>query len=152
MAAVMASVMILSTTKVATKQSKEAPPAVVEAVAPAYPRIAATAGAAGTVTIEVQIRADGTVSSTRVIKGVGVLAAAARISARRWIFSGTSDGGARVVPLTFVFRIMPPNTRKDELLPIFMPPYRVELRAILPEVIDSVNRDSAIPKSRKRNR
>jgi TonB family protein len=139
--------------KVAANQPKESRPSVVQAVAPAYPPIAATAGATGTVTIEVRVKADGTVSSARVVKGVGVLAAAATSSARRWIFAvAESQASIRMVRLTFVFKIMPSKTPKDELLPIFKPPYQVEVRAIVPEGVDSVNRDPATQAPRKRTR
>lgn len=143
MAIVIALVMALAPATFVAKVPREDQPSVVQAVAPAYPPIAATAGAAGTVVIEVRLKADGSVSSARVVNGIGVLAAAATNSARRWTFVGTDEqNNPRVVRLTFVFRIMPRDTPKDELLPIFMPPYKVEVRATVPKGVDSVNRDS----------
>jgi len=143
MAMVITLVMALAPATFVAKVPREDQPLVVQAVAPAYPPIAATAGAAGTVVIEVRLKADGSVSSARVVNGIGVLAAAATNSARRWTFVGTDEqNNPRVVRLMFVFRIMPRDTPKDELLPIFMPPYKVEVRATVPKAVDSVNRDS----------
>ena len=150
-AVVTALVMALSAAKLVAKEPREDRPPVVQAVAPAYPPIAATAGAAGTVVIEVQVKADGAVSSARVLDGIGVLAAAASNSARRWIFASSDAASTRVVRLTFVFKIMPRNTPADELLPIFMPPYRVEVRATVPEARDSVNRDPPMSKQSSRS-
>jgi TonB family protein len=137
-------VALMLSTNIAASHPSEPRPSLVQAVAPAYPPIAATANAAGTVTIEVKIKSDGMVSSARAVNGVGVLAVAATNSARRWIFAATqAKAGVRTVRLTFVFRIMPFSTPKDELLAIFKPPYEVEVRAIVPEGIDSINRDPA---------
>ena len=143
----------LTSINVAADQPNESRPTVVQAVAPAYPSIAATAGASGTVTIEVHVNADGSVSSLRVVKGVGVLAAAATNSARRWVFGAAQvQGVMRIVRLTSVFKIMPSDTSKDELQPIFKPPYEIEVRAIVPEGIDSVNRNPAKQAPRQRRK
>jgi len=127
-------------------------PAPVQAVAPAYPPIAVTVGAAGTVVVEVQLRADGTVSKIQTIEGVGALAAAAENAAGQWKFVGTDrQDSKRSVRLTFVFKIMPRDTPRHELLPMFLPPYRVEVRATARELIDSVNRDPPMSKQSSRS-
>jgi len=131
-------------------QTGQDEPSPVQAVAPAYPRIAATAGASGTVVVEVQLNADGTVSELRTVEGVGGLAAAGEDAARQWKFVSTSEQKKRSVRLTFVFNIMPRDTPKHQLLPMFLPPYRVEVRATVPELIDSVNRDPSTTKRSSR--
>jgi len=123
----------------------------IQAVAPAYPQIAAVAGASGTVVVEVQLNADGTIAELRTVKGVGALAAAGEDAARQWKFDGSSDKASRSVLLTFIFTIMPRDSPKHELLPIFLPPHRVEVRATQPELIDSVNRDPATSKQSSRS-
>lgn len=122
-------------------QTLDGEPSTVQAVAPAYPRIAAAAGASGIVVVEVQLKSDGTVLELRTVQGVGALASAGEDAARQWKFVGTSEHKNRSVRLTFVFKTMPRDTPKTQLLPLFLPPYRVEVRATMPEVTDSVNRD-----------
>src|SRR5882672_3336805 len=135
---------LISGTQQASQQ-----PAVVQAVASSYPRIAVTAGASGTVIVEVQVDARGTVTSVHTVGRTTVLAKAAENSAKRWIFGTTDESNnTRVVRLTFLFKIMPHDTPSDELSPIFMPPYGIEVRATVPEGIDSINRDP--PMTRKR--
>jgi TonB family protein len=131
-----------------TQQASQ-PPAVVQAVAPSYPRIAATAGASGTVIVEAKIDTRGAVTSVNTVGRITVLAKAAENSAKRWIFAADESSNARVVRLTFVFKIMPRATPGDELLPIFMPPYSIEVRTTVPEGIDSVNRDPPMTRKKK---
>lgn len=115
---------------------------VVKAVAPAYPVIAIAADVGGTVTIEVQIDVRGLVTAVRAVDGPKLLRAAAEITARRWIFSSVEDQTkARVVRLLFAFKLMPKDTPQDELLPIFMPPYQVEVRQAKGTLIHRVDSD-----------
>jgi TonB family protein len=132
-------------------QTMQNDPSPVQAVAPAYPRIAAAAGASGTVVVEVQLNVDGTVSELRTVEGVGALAAAGEDAALRWKFGSASDQKNRSVRLTFIFNIMPRATPKHQLLPMFLPPYRVEVRATVPELIDSVNRDPSTSRQSSRS-
>jgi hypothetical protein len=44
---------------------------------------------------------------------------------------------------------MPDDAPADELLPIFLPPYRIEVRQALPKVIDSPNVDPPLPLKKK---
>jgi TonB family protein len=104
-------------------------PAVVSAVAPAYPVLALASNTSGKVELEVEINAAGEVTSEQIIDGHLLLRQATERTARRWRFA--PDAGAlkaRTVVLTFVFRIMPKDTGAEELTPVFIPPYQVEVR------------------------
>lgn len=104
-------------------------PAVVSAVAPAYPVLAVASNTSGKVEVEVEVNVTGEVTSVRTIDGHLLLRQAAENTARRWRFA--PDAGtlkARIVVLTFVFRIMPKDTGAEELTPMFIPPYQVEVR------------------------
>lgn len=129
-------------------QAFQSPPrqiSVLRAVAPVYPPIAATAGASGTVVIEVQADPRGNVTSARAVEGLKILGRAAEDSARRWVFApvdGKTD--IRVARLTFTFKLMPDDADPSELVPIFMPPYQVEVRRATPRVADNPNVDPLI--------
>src|SRR5437660_10639911 len=62
-------------------------PAVVSAVAPAYPPIARTANASGDAIVEVDINREGKVTSVESKSGHPILRKAAEEAARRWLFS-----------------------------------------------------------------
>jgi len=116
----------------------QAPPSqsisVMQAVPPRYPLVAAAANVSGTVTVEVQVSARGDVMSSRAIDGNKFLRTSAENAARRWLFAPIDErANVRVACLTFVFTIMPRDTLPDELLPIFIPPYQIEIRQTLPE-------------------
>jgi TonB family protein len=137
------------------QQSSPQQPSVVQAVAPVYPPIAASAGASGKVVIEAQVDSRGIVTSVRTLEGLKLLGKAAEDSARRWVFAPTSEHASiRVVCLTFTFKLMPDDVAPDELLPIFMPPYHVEVRRTVPRVVDNPNIDPPInrqpPRPRKK--
>lgn len=104
-------------------------PAVVSAVAPAYPVLAVASNTSGKVEIEVEVNAAGEVASVRTVDGHLLLRQAAENTARRWRFAPDASAlKARTVVLIFVFRIMQKDTGPDELTTVFMPPYQVEVR------------------------
>jgi TonB family protein len=121
-------------------------PAVREAVPAIYPLIALSARATGTVVVEVQIDSSGSVTSTRAISGAGVLKPVSEQSARRWKFA-SSETAMRKCRLTFRFIIVLDNASSVERLPIFKPPYEVEIRDSPPEL--EQRRDSDPPMKRK---
>lgn len=122
-------------------QGSSPQPAVLQAVAPVYPVVAASARVSATVAVEVQIDPEGKVTSSRVVEGNKLLDKAAIIAARRWVFAASKDEVARTARLTFTFTLMPEDTHADELSPVFVLPFRIEVRRTIPKVIDSPNID-----------
>ena len=109
-------------------------PAVTVAVAPNYFPTALHSHASGEVVIKVKINSEGSVTSSTVVSGNHVLAAGSGQVARRWKFVPiASKDSVRTARLTFVYRLVPRDTPADELLPIFKPPYRVEVVHVLPD-------------------
>jgi TonB family protein len=109
-------------------------PAVVKAVPAPYPAIAMAANVSGSVIVEVKINAKGEVTSADAIEGHKPLQKAAEYAAKRWIFSPTDEKNKkRSVRLTFSFILIPKYSSSADLMPVFMPPYKVE-------VIDSLAR------------
>lgn len=108
-------------------------PAVIVAVAPNYFPTALHSHASGEIVIEIKVDSEGLVSSTEAVSGNPVLAAGSRQVARRWRFAPATDKGIRTARLTFVYRLVPKGTPTNELLPVFKPPYRVEIVQVLPD-------------------
>ncbi|HJP94929.1 MAG TPA: energy transducer TonB [Pyrinomonadaceae bacterium] len=109
-------------------------PAVTTAVAPNYFPTALHSHASGEVVVAVKIASDGSVTSSEAISGSAVLAAGSMQVARRWKFATMKDKNQiRSARLTFVYRLVPRDTPSDQLLPIFKPPYRVEITHVLPD-------------------
>lgn len=127
---------------------------VASAVAPAYPLMAVASNTSGKVVVEAQVNATGKVTSARAINGHPLLSQAAENAARHWRFTpAASDAGTRTVVLIFVFRIMPKGTAIDELTPVFMPPYQVEVRhRPFEPVVDSDPPSYVRPTRRRRGR
>ena len=122
-----------------------------QAVAPEYPPLAASARASGTVIIEARVDARGSVASVHTVEGLRLLGAAAEDSARRWVFApANGQAGFRVARLTFTFRLMPDDAAPSDLAPIFRPLYQVEVRRATPKVVD--NPDTDPPMSRRSSR
>lgn len=120
-------------------------PQVLLAVAPPYPAIAAGLAVSGTVVVGIEIDRQGVVSSASVLSGFGVLATAAERSARRWVFSATDAvAKRRSVKLTFEYKLMPRGTPSDRVFTSFKPPYELQVVAVIPDVVDSVNRDPSL--------
>lgn len=107
-------------------------PAVVTAVAPAFPPSAVLSNTSGKLVVEVQVDAAGIVTEAKVVEGDTLFRAGKKIyeaTARRWRFAKAKGGaGLRTARLTFVFKIMTKDTPPDELTAVFMPPYQVEVR------------------------
>lgn len=132
----------------ASAQSEEAGPQVVQAYSAIYPNVAAAARASGSVVVEAKVDSSGKVTSTSIVEGIPLLGVAAEKSARRWVFT-PEDAKTRTVRLTFTFKLMSDDAPADELLPIFLPPYQIEVRRALPKVIDSPNVDPPLPLKKK---
>ena len=114
-------------------QVQESTPMKVEAAtAPIYPQLAILSATGGDVVVQVKINAEGDVTSAKVVDGHKLLREASLNAARQWRFSSGEAG--REAQLTFSFRVMPKNTSQIELTPIFKPPYRVEVRRVIPEI------------------
>jgi TonB family protein len=103
---------------------------VVTAVAPVFPPIVVASNTSGNAVIEVQIDTAGHVISTRVVDGHPLLRKIKSIqdTALRWRFIPTAENTPRTVRLTFAFEITPKGTPANELTPVFIPPYKVEVR------------------------
>jgi outer membrane biosynthesis protein TonB len=108
-------------------------PAVTTAVAPNFPLIALHSHTSGETVIEVKINSEGAVTSAEAVSGSQVFVGSSRQIARRWKFAPKDKSRIRTARLTFVYRLAPRGTPADELLPIFKPPYRVEVTQVLPD-------------------
>ena len=101
----------------------------VKAIAPGYPPLALAAKISGTVIVEVKIDSTGIVKTTMIVKGPKLLHKAASVAALRWRFNpSNSNVSERKVNLQFTFTLLPKNSSSEELLPIFFPPYHIEVR------------------------
>ena len=97
-------------------------PRVVKAVAPAaYPQIALQAHAIGKVVVEVEVGADGQVTSAHAISGHPLLQAAAAVAARRWQFASNDKNAVAKVALTFDFQVA---DKKEDQEISFNAPYQ----------------------------
>ena len=74
---------------------------VVARVAAVYPEIAKRTHLVGVVKVQVMIRPDGTVKSTKVLGGHPVLIPPAIDAVRRWKFEGGPEESTEVVEVTF---------------------------------------------------
>ena len=110
-----------------------ADPAVVSAAAPWFPSVAKAAQAFGDVVVEVEINADGAVSSARAVEGHSLLRKVSEDAAVRWKFTAAEKTGVRKVRLTFSFRYA--ETREDEGTTQFEPPYKVVVVSVTPRIM-----------------
>jgi TonB family protein len=113
--------------------------AVLSAVAPAYPPIALTANTSGDVQIAVTIDKTGHVTKAVFVSGNPLLHKAAVEAAKRWEFEKLDEEAT--LQLAFSFRMVPKDTSAEDMTPVFMPPYHLEVRGKLPE--PTVNYDSS---------
>lgn len=104
--------------------------AVRSAVAPIYPPLALTANASGNTEVTVMVNEAGDVTDAAFVNGNQLLHKAAIDAAKRWKFHGVNR--ETKVQLTFVFRMMPKNASPEDMTPVFMPPYKLEVRGKLP--------------------
>jgi TonB family protein len=128
-------------------------PIVVKAMPAIYPRIAAVAAQSGTVIVEVRIKSNGTVAQAKAVEGHELFRVAAEKSARLWVFNSISEPNvSRTARLTFSFKLVLRTTNPEELLPVFMPPYRVETRGTTPAYVFHKNVDPPNKKPKRFNR
>jgi TonB family protein len=73
----------------------------IDKVAPVYPELAKRMHVAGVVKLEVVVRANGNVKSTRVVGGNPVLIQSAMDAVRKWKFEAAPDETTGIVELTF---------------------------------------------------
>lgn len=121
---------------------------VVQAVAPKYPDLATIGRVSGTVNIEVLINENGDVISLKTIDGPALLRKSSELSAKQWKFKST-DSKVVSAKLTFIFTLMTEQTSLENMLPIFFPPFLVEVKDIPPQTIDSPNIDPPLKKTLK---
>jgi TonB family protein len=115
---------------------------VVRAVPALYPPIAALARESGTVVVEVKIRSDGTVADATTVGGHKLFNAMAEQSAYKWEFNSVSEQTQlRITRFTFAFRLFTKPVSEETLLPVFMPPYSVEIRGKPPAYSYTRNAD-----------
>jgi TonB family protein len=125
----------------------------VKAVPPIYPLIAASSGQSGTVIVEVEVDQNGVVRSARSVSGSKLLQPAAEHSATQWLFNPAHEStGKRVATLTFVFNLVSGDPPSNELVPVFFPPYRVEIKGTKPIFVQRVDSDPPNVKPRKKPR
>jgi hypothetical protein len=105
-------------------------PAVMRAVAPIFPLPDKGNIAVGTVVVEVRLDDLGVVTWAKAVQGHPALYPVCERAAKRWLFAAGPNSDARIVRVTFVFRIMDTPTPQEDLGPIFSLPYKVEIRSI----------------------
>jgi TonB family protein len=136
-----------------TVRNAQAPePGVIRAVPAVYPILAAVAKTSGTVIVEVTIKPDGSVAEASTIEGPEVFRVAAERSARQWVFNRVEDEHlSRTARLTYSFKLIAATSNAEDLVPIFMPPFRLEIRGVTPKYIvaKSVDPPNKSPKRRK---
>ena len=125
-------------------------PIVIKAVAPVYPSCGLAANTFGLVRIDVRVNAEGVVTSAvfvgadeKVIPGaiphagLECLRKAAEAAARRWVFASRTDHSQEtVIRLGFRFVIINEEKPTEDLSPVFLPPYDVEVRGLVPPIVD----------------
>lgn len=120
--------------------------ALVEAVAPVYPLVAAYSATSGQVKVVLTIDRAGTVSTASIVEGQKLLTAAALEAARKWRFVAGDE--ERKIQILFSFRILPKGTSDSELAARFHSPFEMEVRHVIPEA--TTNSDPATdPPKRK---
>ncbi|MBS1794023.1 MAG: energy transducer TonB [Acidobacteria bacterium] len=120
-------------TSLANAQKPKEEVQVVEAVAPIYPATAIVAAQEGRTWVEVIITKSGAVKSVSAIEAPPLLREVIKIVASRWRFAPAEDkSDDRKARLVFIFTRVPSDTKSVELLPMFRPPYEVEVKARVP--------------------
>lgn len=118
------------------KWSATRQPVVAASSAPIYPPIAVAARATGYVVVEVQINAEGRVTSVRALKGHPLLQRVSVDAAKSWRFAPPAEGNSvRTSQLTFIFNIL--NSEADDSKvksPVFLTPYQAEIKRAPPMV------------------
>jgi TonB family protein len=96
----LAAVVLLSASRAAT-QTHSADRKVLTKIAPNFPDLARRMHVQGSVKVEVMVRPDGVVKSTRVIGGNPVLIQAAVDAVTKWKFEVLANETTEIVQLTF---------------------------------------------------
>jgi len=110
-------------------------PAVIRAVAPLFPIPDKNTYAVGSVVVEIEINAHGSVSKAKAVRGHPLLCAASEKAAQRWLFdSVTPETKVRTARLTFIFKLLENPTAEEDLAPVFSPPYQIEVRRVAPVI------------------
>lgn len=104
-------------------------PSVIQAVAPIFPIPDKGNIAVGSVAVEVQLDSKGVVTQAKAVQGHPDLFLVCESAAKRWVFAASPDSDVRTVRLTFVFRVMEDPTPEQDLGPIFLLPYKIEIRS-----------------------
>lgn len=129
------SLLILGFTDVTCAQKIKSAAIVVEAVAPTFPAVATLTGSEGKVLVHVKIDEDGTVQSMNFGDGLSIFKPVLNLAVQRWRFNAVKkNAGYRKASLSFIFRYVSSEAKPEELLPIFRPPYEIEIRAKRPIV------------------
>jgi len=133
---IIASLMLSFVTKTEAQTVEQ--PSVMRAVVPVFPHHATEMGpwAMGSVILEAQVNHKGDVIDVHAVSGHPLLYKVSENAIRRWLFAPCSDKSkARSVRLKFIFKLMDEGTAEEDLSPIFTPPYQIEVRRILPLII-----------------
>lgn len=102
---------------------------------PQYPSIAAIARVEGKVVIKIKVDEKGKVVSTETVEGSRLLRKAAEEATQAWLFEPTGKSSElQEEKLTFIFKLMPPDTQFSELSSTFNMPNTVEIRASIPKL------------------
>lgn len=142
---------VFGDTPVTSAQAVATEPSVVQAIPPNYPPLALAAHVEGEVTVEARINPQGDVTATKMISGHRLLSLAAEKAARRWKFNPLEQGvNERTVRLYFKFTMVPGNGIPDDIVTIFRPPHRVEVKDTPGRIVTTKNVDPANTKSKGR--
>jgi len=116
------------------KWSATEQPIVRTSSAPKYPPIAVPARAMGNVVVEVQIDAEGNVTSARALSGHPLLQKVSVDAAKGWRFAPSSErNNIRTAQLTFIFRVLANETDDRKVKsPVFLSPYQAEIKRATP--------------------
>lgn len=121
-------------TSLAYAQQKQDSVCVTEAVAPVFPPTIVALNQQGTFNVMVQINKDGVVKSVDAGRVPKTLKPVLELVASRWRFNSSEDDKYRNVTLSFVFTLVPTATLSEDLLPVFRPPYQIEVKARRPSI------------------
>lgn len=108
-------------------QEMASSPLVVNAVIPVYPAVAVITGNLGLVTVVAVVRDDGTVKSVEVCSGPPIFMQLLKLVVLRWKCAPTRSSTTRSVQLTFNFKLIPAETKSEEVLAIYHSPYEIEV-------------------------
>jgi TonB family protein len=121
-------------------EAPSSPPRVRIAAVPGYPDLAVIAKQAGTFRVRLRVGISGIPTKAELVEPprLAVLKAAIEETALAWRFSAAppeqyASGADRHVELQFLFKLLEPGVHDTDLLPRFVSPYAVEVRARTPQ-------------------